>query len=86
MNSIWSNSEKQFIKDNANNMKDIDLAARLSQLTGRTVSLQSVRKQRQKMGIVKNPGRGICGVKGQPQLKPADLKVVADNKEKDSGE
>ena len=44
-------------------MKDIDLARQLSQVTGRKISLQSVRKQRQKMGIEKQPGRGVCGLK-----------------------
>lgn len=63
MNRIWSDSERQYIRDNADTMKDADLAAKLSAATGRTISLQAVRKQRQKLGVAKKPGRGVCGVK-----------------------
>jgi hypothetical protein len=63
MNKVWSEAEKQFIVQNASTMKDDEIAARLTQITGRKVSLQAVRKQRQKMGITKKPGRGVCAVK-----------------------
>jgi hypothetical protein len=46
-------------------LKDKELAAKLTQMSGRVVSLQAVRKQRQKMGIAKNPGRGKCEIVGQ---------------------
>ena len=70
MNKVWSDAEKQYIRENANTMKDQELADKLSNLTGRKISLQSVRKQRQKMKIAKRPGRGICGtVKDNPVQK-----------------
>tara|TARA_B100000287_G_scaffold9856_1_gene10018 strand:+ start:3105 stop:3386 length:282 start_codon:yes stop_codon:yes gene_type:complete len=62
MNKVWSKEEKEFIKNNASMMTDKTLAIKLSQITGRNVTLQAVRKQRQKMGISKQPGRGICAV------------------------
>ena len=43
-------------------MTDKILAIKLTQITGRNVTLQAVRKQRQAMGISKKPGRGICGI------------------------
>ena len=62
MNKVWSESEKDFIKNNAGIMTDNILAIKLSQITGRNVTLQAVRKQRQKLGIAKIPGRGKCGI------------------------
>lgn len=64
MNKIWSDSERQFIVNNAGKLKDKQLAAKLTQMTGRLISIQSVRKQRQKLGITKKPGRGKCEVQG----------------------
>ena len=62
MNQVWKEHEKTFIKDNAQTMKDKELAAKLTKITGRNVTIQAVRKQRQKLGITKKQGRGICGV------------------------
>ena len=62
MNKVWTNEEKDFIRNNAGMMTDKVLSIKLSQITGRRVSLQSVRKQRQKMGISKQPGRGVCAL------------------------
>ena len=62
MNKVWTTEEKEFIRYNAGQMTDKTLSAKLSKITGRNVTLQAVRKQRQKMGIAKQPGRGICAV------------------------
>ena len=62
MNKEWTTEEKEFIRNNAGHMTDKTLSAKLSKITGRNVTLQAVRKQRQKMGIAKQPGRGICAV------------------------
>lgn len=59
----WGAVEEQFITENAANMKDEELAKALSALVGRNVSIQSIRKQRQKLGIYKLSGRGRCGVR-----------------------
>ncbi|MEE8323101.1 MAG: hypothetical protein V3R57_05720 [Candidatus Bathyarchaeia archaeon] len=62
MNVKWSENDKNFIRDNAHAMKDVEIAAALTESTGRIVTLQAVRKMRQKLGVKKAPGRGICGL------------------------
>lgn len=62
MNKVWTDSDREFIRQNAHHMKDGEIALALSDITGRYVSLQAVRKQRQAMNITKKPGRGICEV------------------------
>ena len=44
MNKIWSEQEKQFVKDNAGKMKDQAIADELTKRSGRKVSLQAFRK------------------------------------------
>lgn len=63
MNVKWTESDKNFVRDNAHSMKDVEIAAALTESTGRIVTLQAVRKMRQKLGVKKAPGRGICGLK-----------------------
>ena len=65
MNKIWSDAEKQYIKENAT-IKDEDLRRILIQMTKRNISLQSLRKQRRKLGIIKKQGRGISQILQQP--------------------
>jgi hypothetical protein len=60
MNVKWSESEKNFIRNNAHLMKDKEIADLLTKQSGREVTLQAVRKVRQKMGIKKKSGRGRC--------------------------
>jgi len=62
MNKVWTEAEREFIRQNADTMKDRELAERLTELVGRSVTCQAVRKQRQKLSIRKIPGRGRCGV------------------------
>ena len=62
MNIKWTDEDRQFIKDNAAFMKDADIAKELTEKTGRKVTLDAVRKVRQKLGIKKRHGRGICRV------------------------
>ena len=62
MNAKWSENEKTFIRDNAHCMKDKDIAAALTEQSGRQVTLQAVRKMRQKLGVKKKCGRGICKI------------------------
>ncbi len=60
--SNWTPEVVEFIKENAAKLKDKELAEKVSELVGKPVSLQSVRKQRQKIGIAKAAGRGKCEV------------------------
>lgn len=63
MNQVWSAIEEQFIKENAGKVTDEVGAAQLSQIVGRLISVHSWRKKRQKLGITKLPGRGVCKIK-----------------------
>lgn len=76
MNKVWKDHERQFIKDNAGKMKDKEIAIKLTQISGRTITIQAVRKQRQKMGITKERGRGICKVVGSEQADAAIFRAV----------
>lgn len=58
----WTDEEKEYIKQNAGTMKDSVIQLHLEQVFGRKISLQSVRKQRQQLGIFKASGRGFCKV------------------------
>ena len=62
MNIKWTDDERQFIRDNAAFMKDKELAEKISEMSNREVTLDAVRKVRQKLGIKKKQGRGICGI------------------------
>ena len=62
MNQIWSESERNFVRDNAGILTDKEGSEQLSRITGRMVTIHAWRKQRQKMGISKMPGRGICRI------------------------
>lgn len=63
MNQVWSEMEREFIRNNASLITDKQGAEKLSQITGRRVTIHAWRKQRQKMGISKMPGRGICRIR-----------------------
>ena len=60
MNSVWNEIERQFIRENAGNVTDENGARLLSEIAGRTITVHAWRKQRQKMGLKKAPGRGVC--------------------------
>ena len=62
MNIKQTDEERQFIKDNAAFMKDKELAEKISEMSDRKVTLDAVRKVRQKLGIKTKQGRGICGI------------------------
>jgi RNA 3'-terminal phosphate cyclase len=79
MNKVWTSEEKQFIKNNAGQMTDKVLSIKLSRITGRNITLQAVRKQRQKMGISKQPGRGICAIVEPSGENNPDNGAVYDN-------
>lgn len=62
MNKVWGETEKKWIAEKASELKDSELALQLSGILNRKVTVQSVRKQRQKLGITKARGRGVCKV------------------------
>jgi hypothetical protein len=62
MNKVWKESEKQFVRDNCARMTDQVLSEKLTDITGRRVTIHSIRKLRQSLGLRKKPGRGVCGL------------------------
>jgi|TARA_R110002012_G_scaffold315333_1_gene529079 hypothetical protein len=62
MNIKWTEEERKYIADNAAHMKDRELAERLTEISDRKITVDAVRKVRQKMGIKKSHGRGICKI------------------------
>jgi len=60
MNSVWNEVERQFIRDNAGKITDEEGARLLSEIAGRAITIHAWRKQRQKLGLKKAPGRGVC--------------------------
>lgn len=60
MNKVWNHEDRQFIMSNANDMTDEQLAKYFTNRLNRNVTLHAVRKQRQKLGLTKKPGRGVC--------------------------
>ena len=67
MNQVWTEQEKLFIRENSSILTDKEGAEQLSNIVGRKITIHAWRKQRQKMGITKMPGRGICEVKRQEE-------------------
>lgn len=65
MHKTWSDAEKAYIRANAGKIKDEEIRKKLVEMRGRQISLQSLRKQRQKLGIYKVSGRGKCSIKGE---------------------
>lgn len=53
----WTESELNFVRDNHDIMNDMELGAKLSQITGQNISTAMIRRQRRKLSIKKNRGR-----------------------------
>jgi hypothetical protein len=53
----WTDSDKEFIKNNAEKMNDTELASRLSEITSSKISIAMIRTQRRKAGLTKPRGR-----------------------------
>ena len=60
MNTKWTSKDKQFVREHASHVNDKDLAIELGLRNKRTVTLDAVRKLRQRLGIIKKSGRGRC--------------------------
>ena len=60
MNQVWTAMEEKFVLDNADKVTDEIGAAQLSEIVGRPISVYAWRKKRQKLGLTKAPGRGVC--------------------------
>lgn len=63
MNKTWDDKAVKYLKDNAAKMRDEDIAAELSKVSGRVFTKKAVKLKRQRLGIEKECGRGVCKVK-----------------------
>lgn len=62
MSTIWTDAENDYIRKNANHMKDKEMAENLTKISGRTIKHGALTKHRQRLKIRKISGRGRCGV------------------------
>lgn len=53
----WNDAELQYIRDNLTNFSDMELAKKLSEMTGENVTYGMIRRQRRKLGVNKPRGR-----------------------------
>ncbi len=60
MRHKWTQEDRDFIAKNASEMKDAEIAAKLSESHGIKISRQTIAQQRVKLGIAKVAGRGVC--------------------------
>lgn len=58
MRKVWTENEKKFIREHID-MKDEEVLENLIRMSGRKISLASLRKQRQRLGFYKVSGRGL---------------------------
>ena len=62
MNEVWTEAEKNFIRETAERLTDEAGAIELSKVAGRIITVDAWRKKRQKLKIKKKPGRGVCAI------------------------
>lgn len=53
----WNDAELEYIKNNLTAFSDQELSAKLSEMTGETISTSMIRRQRRKLGVNKPRGR-----------------------------
>lgn len=53
----WNEAELHYIRDNIGSFSDLELAKKLSEMTGETITYGMIRRQRRKIGINKPRGR-----------------------------
>lgn len=57
MNKNWSEAEKNYIRENYVEETDESLASNLTKMTGKLRKMEAVKKQRQRMNLIKKSGR-----------------------------
>ena len=64
----WNDNELQYIKDNIAGFSDDELAKKVSEMTGETVTYGMIRRQRRKLGVSKPRGRRKKNSSGEATL------------------
>jgi hypothetical protein len=57
VNTIWTDAEKKFIRENSAILRDAELAVALTRLCGRNITVHALRHIRTQLGIKKSPGK-----------------------------
>lgn len=76
MNSVWTDGEREFVRQNADRLTDATGAAQLSSIVGRNITVYSYRKQRQNMNVVKKHGRGVNAVNRERTIEKGGSFVI----------
>ena len=58
----WTDEEKAFVKHYAGHLTDDQLTEELSTRRDEPISKAAVRKMRQRLGVAKKCGRGVCAL------------------------
>ncbi len=62
MNNMWTNDENRFVRNNSKRMTDEQMAVAFMGKFDRSMNKEQIRKHRQRLGIKKSGGRGVCVV------------------------
>jgi len=62
-NYVWNAERDNFIKQNAETMKDQKMATEMTRMFGHKFSITAIRLRRRSLGIQKQNGRGRCEIK-----------------------
>lgn len=68
MSKVWSEAEKNFLRENAGILKDREIAEMLTVLCKRRITRKAVCRRRQEMGIKKHSGPGRCELVNEPKI------------------
>lgn len=66
----WTEAERKYVEDNTGRMKDREMAAKLSLLTGRQITAEAValhRRLKMRIGKVRGPGKPRLAKPKNPQ-------------------
>ena len=53
----WSVAEKEFIRDNCEELSDKKIASKMCEISGERITSDMIRQQRRKMQVIKKKGR-----------------------------
>ena len=62
MNNIWTEDENKFVRRQSKHLTDEQMAVAFMGKFNRTMNKEQIRKHRQRLGIKKAGGRGVCMV------------------------
>jgi hypothetical protein len=60
---VWSNAEKDFLRNCSPIAKDEEILKDLLKITSRKITLKALRHIRRKIGVFKELGRGHCRIR-----------------------